>query len=157
MATSFCLWFYAMLNGNSEHWCESKDSHYGPEHFFDDCQLKVVVVDTDSSSRVETYSGAQQVCDRLKLLVTDSGFLFNPNLDGQGYQEQFSVFGLCQIDVCGTLHHKSTFVGVFEQQFGLIRDPLMHNNFRIKFTNLRLKACSVSHVPNVGSVQLALQ
>ena len=41
---------------------------------------------------------------------------------------------------CGTLHNQTTACGVFEQVFGLIRDPSSDNNWKIKYTELRLVA-----------------
>ena len=56
--------------------------------------------------------------------------------------------------VCGTLHSRFTVCGVFEQVFGLIKDPSADNNWKIKQTEARLVGGSVSDVPSITSSKL---
>jgi hypothetical protein len=68
---------------------------------------------------------------------------------------------------CGTLHQQDKCVGVFEQLFGLIRDPLACNNWKIKYTELHLTSKSTvtssptlaegSLLKNILSVPNAIQ
>ena len=68
--------------------------------------------------------------------VIEEGLHFNPNPSAiKGLAEPH---GLQLVNVCGTVHTHTHAVGIFEHQFGLIRDPQMENNWRIKFSKLRL-------------------
>jgi hypothetical protein len=72
---------------------------------------------------------------------------FIPNLSHEGVQGRIAVHGLIMVLVCGTLHQQDRCVGVFEQSFGLIRDPSVDNVWKIKYTNLSLKSTSIVTKP----------
>jgi hypothetical protein len=66
--------------------------------------------------------------------------------DVQGKTEHH---GLVMVLACGTLHQQDKCVGVFEQLFGLIMDPLTYNNWR----NLKSKSTvTSSHTLAEGSL-----
>ena len=43
------------------------------------------------------------------------------------------------IQIHGTIHQRATCIGVFDQAFGLVRDPTHGNNYLIKFTFLNMQ------------------
>ena len=68
--------------------------------------------------------------------------------------------GLALITACGTLHNTASSVvcGTFQQQFGLIRDPDLGNNWKIKFTYANLVSKeSVSQQPTLAQQHHLLQ
>lgn len=149
MAVAFGEWFYKMLNGNHPALRTPESAQWGPSHFFPDCRLKLLV--WGGNTQREIFDGSDLVTQRLLAFITEELLLFNPNLEQGGVQARSQQHGLCQILVCGTVHQHSTPVGVFEQHFGLVRDPNMANNWRIKFTNLKLQVGAPSETPTLNS------
>ena len=140
LAVEFVTWFYRMLNA-----CHppTNDSDFGVQHFYDDCTLRLLYSTYEQS--VDEFTGARVVCDRLRAFVCEEQLQFNANTDSDGIMGLSDPHGLKMIVVCGTVHASAQVVGIFEQQFGLVRDPNMDNNWRIKFTNLKL----LSKVPQM--------
>ncbi len=89
--------------------------------------------------RKEVHNGSNEVSKRLLAFVKEEQLKFNPNLDPGGVKGISNPHGMKLVHVCGTVHLEGRFVGIFEQQFGLVRDPDSANNLKIKFTNLKLK------------------
>ena len=87
---------------------------------------------------LDECQGSLAVSDKLRELVCKEKLLFNANVSGA--RGQIDAYGLVKITVGGTVHRFSDCLGIFEQSFGLIRDPHMQNNWKIKFTELKLKA-----------------
>jgi hypothetical protein len=86
----------------------------------------------------------------------------NPNLCDEGVRgrwggspalllSRLDPHGLVLVLVCGTLHNQADVCGVFEQVFGLVRDPTSDNNWKIKSTEARLVAGPVSQPPSLAS------
>ena len=69
---------------------------------------------------------------------------FAPNLD-TGVMALKSPHGLVRILSCGSLHCKGNFLGIFEQEFGVVQNPT-DKNWKIFTTKLNLKA-AVHEVP----------
>ena len=64
--------------------------------------------------------------------------------------------GLCCwsiVFVCGTVHRGNAVLGLFEQQFGLVRDPTTENNWKISFTRLALSTRIPSQLPMLAMTQ----
>lgn len=60
-----------------------------------------------------------------------------------GVKSQSSPHGAIKVLACGTLHAPpQRMLGAFEQAFLLVQDPMTPDNWKIKFTELRLKAQS---------------
>ena len=92
---------------------------------------------SDAQQR-ETFSGAVLITERLSALVRDEQLIFNPNLESTGFKGSSDPHGRRVIDVCGTLHHEDLVIGLFEQKFALVRDPLSENKWKIKMMRLVL-------------------
>lgn len=115
---------------------DNTSQEWGPQHFWEDAKGSVLVV---SNGQVfDECQGAMAVSTKLQELVCKEKILFNANLSGA--RGHIDAYGLVKISVGGTVHRFSNCLGIFEQSFGLIRDPQMQNNWKIKFTELKLKA-----------------
>lgn len=147
LAEKFAKWFYQMLNSYHPHSQEAPVDQFGAQHFFSECTLKLLCAVPDI--RKEEYSGAGCVCNRLLALVKEEQLKFNPNLDPGGVKGMADPHGLKVVMICGTVHLQGRCVGIFEQQFGLVRDPDAQNNLKIKFTNMKLKREDIIGTPTL--------
>ncbi|XP_033634180.1 uncharacterized protein C3orf38 homolog [Asterias rubens] len=145
LAQQFTTWFYRQLNSSAQG--SMPPSEWGPQHFWEGSRLRLIV--TSSERRTEVLEGAELVANRLKSFVSDEGLMFNPNISPSGTSGSDDPHGLVVVRVCGTIHRHDTCLGVFEQQFGLIRDPLKQNTWKIKFTDMNLKKCAVERMPTL--------
>ena len=126
----FCKWYYVMLN----------NLHINPDHtslinnFFIDCSLHLLT-ENHNEKNIERMQGAEIICQRLMLLT--SNVTYNPNLNERGLKTFCDRFGRRVIVVAGTIHSGNE-VGLFEQQFGLLRDSTAEYNWKIKSLRLAL-------------------
>jgi len=145
MAVQFAAWFYPILNRctsqprlTANETPSSTSSDFGSHHFLPNCSLHLRL-ERGGDQILESHRGADVVADRLKKQVLVDGLLFSPNdtIDGcRGMQEPH---GLVLLDVKGTLLQKGCLVGVFQQQFGLVKDP-SSDNWKIQVTHLTMRA-----------------
>ncbi len=137
MATAFVDWFYKMLNSYNPHWQSGGTEAFGTHHFYPTCSMKILI---PTSCEMQEHHGADAVVDKFLGLVKSELLLFNPNMERSGIRAMSDPHGLKWIHVCGTVHRNSEALGIFQQSFGLIRDPTTENNWKIKFSNLKLVA-----------------
>ena len=155
MADSFVKWYYELLNATFyTSGCGAADgSDFGPQHFWVDASAKIYLHQghpsgggpgllskgsESSPSESICVQGGGQVCDALKHVVRKYRVTYHPNLsDAHGYMD---AQGQAVLQAAGTLLNpsNSTVCGSFQQQFGLVRDPALGNNWKIKFTNASL-------------------
>lgn len=135
LAQEFTKWFYPMLHESSKNMEVAAANNYHSPHFYDDCHMKMLLVPQPEIRKEEQVIGDSNVCRMLFELVCKERLFFNPNLM-DGTKAVREPHGLVVIHVCGTVHRDNQVKGMFEQQFGIIKDPFMGNNFRIKYTNL---------------------
>ena len=81
--------------------------------------------------------GSYYVCDTLRSYVGNQQIQFYPNIPSNKAEE--SRHGLVVIQIHGTIHQHRTCIGVFDQAFGLTRDPTHGNNYLIKFVFLNMQ------------------
>ncbi|XP_021933156.1 uncharacterized protein C3orf38 homolog isoform X2 [Zootermopsis nevadensis] len=147
MARHFTHWFYSMLN-QVEVQCQKKE--LGIEHFWQDCNMCLVLNSEKCCSKLEVKGNASQVAQLISYTKTHNKLYFNPNLSNEGVQGKTNVHGLVIVLACGTLHQQDKCVGVFEQLFGLARDPSAGNNWKIKYTELHLNGSVITSLPTVA-------
>lgn len=141
LAVQFAKWFYAMMNG-----LESIEA----QHFYSDAALKIKMFSNGNLFTEEVHNGPQEISDRLFATKTSFNFFFNPNLTREGVRGQTDPHGLVIVLACGTLHSNGSCVGVFEQTFGLARDPQAENNWKIKNSQLNLRSqIGVTELPKL--------
>lgn len=104
----------------------------------------------------ECVDGSHLVAERLQEIVTAERLILNPNVTAGGVSGKMSRHGLVMVLACGTVHRGSDVLGVFEQTFGLVRDPLMENNWRVKFTNLTMQSGAAPSIINLQTVHETL-
>lgn len=152
LAEQFSSWFFTQLV--NLHPSRSQTSDWGPQHFLSDVTLKLCVI-RGSDRTLDAYDGAELVSQRLKCLVTEECLIFSPNLSSEGTKGCSDPHGLVMVAVCGTIHSAGTCVGLFEQKFGLVRDPLAADNWKIKFINMQIKTGSSFSVPTLDAFSQA--
>ncbi|XP_053562011.1 uncharacterized protein C3orf38 homolog [Bombina bombina] len=152
LGEQFAQWFYQLLNSQNPSVGHVKGD-WGPQHFWENSVLKFAY--STSEQNMEEYSGSQMTSLRLLALVREERLLFNPNLDSQGLKCVTSPHGLVVVAVAGTVHRDSLCLGIFEQVFGLIRNPV-DDNWKIKFVNLKVigqKAIDSTQLLPLPSIQ----
>ncbi|CAF1483007.1 unnamed protein product [Adineta steineri] len=122
LSHQFTEWFYTSWNNLTT---------FTPDHFFPDCQLTLV---HENQRRI---SAAYYVCETLRSYITSQDLHFYPNIQSNKAEE--SKHGLVLIQVHGTIHQRGTCIGIFDQSFGLVRDPTHSNNYLIKFSFLNMQ------------------
>ncbi|PNF15905.1 hypothetical protein B7P43_G07985 [Cryptotermes secundus] len=152
LARQFTHWFYSMLN---QHDVYHQDTQLGVEHFWKDCNMQLVLNSEMGCSKTEVQRSAADVVQLICATRTQHNLYFNPNLSHEGVQGKTEHHGLVMVLACGTLHQQDRCVGIFEQLFGLIRDPLACNNWKIKYTELNLTSNSaVTSLPTLAEGSL---
>lgn len=86
----------------------------------------------------EEFNGAEAVLAFLRTIPNDYQLFMHLNIDHAGTQGRAEPTGLVFVLACGTLHKSNELVGTFETVFGISRDPMLDNNWRIKCIKLRL-------------------
>uniref|UniRef100_A0A8B9RP94 Chromosome 3 open reading frame 38 n=1 Tax=Astyanax mexicanus TaxID=7994 RepID=A0A8B9RP94_ASTMX len=76
---------------------------------------------------------------RTLALWSDKKLIFCPNLEQSGLKCLSTPHGLVLVAVAGTIHRENLCLGIFEQVFGLIRDPLEGNRWKMKYVHLKIK------------------
>lgn len=146
MAIQFSSWFYQRLNGLA----------LVASDFFSDAFLIMCVVGADGRRSVERFDGSELTVSRLRAFVTDERIIFNPNSTPDGVQGTSDPHGRRVAFVCGTVHRGDTVVGLFEQQFGLVRDPTAENNWKVRSTRLGLSTSAPALKPTLAMTQRML-
>ena len=153
LAKEFAEWFYKMLNNCSP--LLGGDASFSPVHFFPDCSMKHIVV-IDGNVEQSDVTGADGVCAKFIDFVTREELLFNPHLDSGGTASKQNAYGLTVVEVCGTVHKHHDVIGTFVQRFGIVKDPSMNYNWRIKHTYLCAQAGNSGQLPAIGGYLSAL-
>lgn len=146
--TQFAVWFYTKLNDVA-----NAASDFGIEHFFNDATLTLLVNTVGRDNSVEYFDGADLVVRRLVALITDERLVLNANQSEDGVRGMSDPHGRRVVFVCGTIHRANALLGLFEQQFGLVRDPSAENNWKICFTRLALSTRAPSQLPTLAMTQ----
>jgi hypothetical protein len=148
LAIHFSSWFYKLLDSLAKTTTEANPPDWGPQHFWRDAKLTVQC--NEPSGLQETMvEGADLVSEKFLSMVVVDRLYFNPNISNDSVRGKQNPHGLVVVQVCGTVHRQKEYLGVFEQSFGLIRDPSEENNWKIKFSKLMLKA-SEKHLEDQG-------
>ncbi|XP_002119870.2 uncharacterized protein C3orf38 homolog [Ciona intestinalis] len=137
LSQEFVDWFYPVLNGQMN---EINTSSWSSDHFTPDCVLEC----SNNTDTVEQFYGAEETYDKFTRMIRSDRVLFNVNTTPNGHRAVINPHGLAKVAACGTLHqytadNHSCLVGIFEQLFGLIRDPNDQNRWKIKFSKLLVK------------------
>jgi hypothetical protein len=143
LACEYCKWFYNLLNQTK---LKQVESSMNAEHFFPDCGIKINM-QSPTGALEKQENGAESVVQLLIETAIEYDLFFNPNVTSEGIRGKMDAHGLVMVAACGTLHQGDKCAGVFEQLFGLARDPTALNNWKVKFTELKLRSQAVTSLP----------
>jgi len=154
MANNFVKWFYDLMNTGAPGRLPSPE--FNATMFWADASAKVNLLggNGETMESLQVEGNGAEVCDMLKDVVRRHGLHFNPNLCDEGVRGRLDPHGLVLVLSCGTLHNQHTVCGIFEQAFGLVRDPGCENNWKIKQTEARLLAKTVEEKPCLANSSL---
>lgn len=145
MALKFSEWFYKMFNENQV---------IDTSHFWQDCNLRLNLKSGESIQKESVEGNSQEAVGLLFRIKMEHNILLNPNLLPEGCQGRMDLHGVVLVLACGTIHQNNLCVGVFEQVFALVRDPLLDNNWKIKFSELNLRSQAYSAAPRLTDDEL---
>ena len=83
----------------------------------------------------------------MKQLLVQHNLILNPNLSDEGIREKENAHGLVVIAVCGTSYINGNISGIFEQAFGMVRDPSADFRWKIEWSELRITQAVVNNMP----------
>ncbi|XP_074649772.1 uncharacterized protein C3orf38 homolog isoform X1 [Tubulanus polymorphus] len=126
-AWHFARWFYDLWNATNPQRGGKNDAVFSPDHLWPDCQLILRM----NRSQVDHVEGAFPVHEKLLQLTTREMLVFSHNGDG-GVRGRSEPHGLVQVKACGTVYQDRKWIGVFEHDFGLVKDPATQDNYRIR-------------------------
>ncbi|OXA65116.1 uncharacterized protein LOC110846088 [Folsomia candida] len=127
----FTKWYYERYNSLVD---------FISAHFWGECNLRIeyAAKGLQNGKVTEFLNDGQRCFEELYSLRSKDKLFFNPNLL-TGLRSKMNPHGLVQIMVAGTVHQPDATgrqAGLFEQMFGLSRDPAIDNNYKIKFSML---------------------
>lgn len=155
LGKKFAEWFYKNLNSFNPY-MRKTPGDFGPHHFWDEVYL-VLNSHTPQPSE-EKLEGAYLVSQRFLAFAKDEYLLFSPNLTQDGIYVKSNPHGIVMILVCGTVHRNNECLGVFQQLFGIVKDPRFENNWKIKLTKLDVKTSHVTAMPKLeGNLQTLIE
>ncbi|XP_068236768.1 uncharacterized protein C3orf38 homolog [Palaemon carinicauda] len=131
----FCEWYYTMMNRLQPECAHHSGDNFGEKVFFNNSSVDVFLIgqvseEKHSQGSANNFSLLSDVCRQFRLL-------FSPNLES-GTQAQKSAHGMVKILSCGTLFQSGSFIGIFEQEFGLLICPV-DRVWKIMYTKVNLK------------------
>lgn len=140
ISLSFVSWFYQMLNAilTGKVQSATPNTNWGPNHFWNDAKL-ILNIERPGGIMTDESEGSSLVSEKLLAVVLQFRLYFNPNMTSQGIRGEMNCHGLLAVKAAGTLHNDSNVIGLFEQVFGLVKDPQEEGNWKIKNTELRLR------------------
>lgn len=134
IAEAFIPWFYDILNSLNS----NNNSYWTHTHFWNDAKLILHIQQPNGTHRDE-IQGSTEASNRLIRFMLNFQVMFSPNLTANGVQSEMNCHGLLFVKSAGTLHKDSIAVGLYEQIFGLIKDPMSDGNWKIKDTQLQIR------------------
>lgn len=134
-AHEFCEWYYNMVNRLQSCCCHLPGDTFSEDIFFQNSSADMYLI---GKTTVERHvQGQHNIYRLLRDTFNEFGLLFSPNLSG-GIQAQKSSHGMVKIFCCGTLNCNDLFVGIFEQEFGLVYSPA-DRKWKITYIKVNLK------------------
>ncbi|XP_047739197.1 uncharacterized protein C3orf38 homolog [Hyalella azteca] len=147
----FCEWFYTMINRLQPCCANQPGDTLRPEVFCGNCSVEMYLVDGGNVEQCRA-SGSVETERTIRELLKRLGLMFMPNTKG-GMQVRRSSHGMIQLFCCGTIHYNDSFVGIFEQEFGLVASPV-DKSWKISYTKVNLKKLLEAYTPSLPTVEI---
>nr|XP_045592467.1 uncharacterized protein LOC123754272 [Procambarus clarkii]XP_045592468.1 uncharacterized protein LOC123754272 [Procambarus clarkii]XP_045592469.1 uncharacterized protein LOC123754272 [Procambarus clarkii]XP_045592470.1 uncharacterized protein LOC123754272 [Procambarus clarkii] len=139
----FCEWYFRMVNRLQPECIHLPGDTFREDIFYNNSYTDIYFIGQSSGER--HAQGGGNTFGLLRDTFVEFKILFSPNLEN-GTQAYKSDYGMVKICCCGTLHHKDSFVGIFEQETGLVCSPNDHA-WKIMYIKINLKQCSILGSP----------
>ncbi|KAG7168876.1 uncharacterized protein C3orf38 homolog [Homarus americanus] len=139
----FCEWYFTMVNRLQPECAHLIGDMFREEIFYHNSTTDIYLIG-QTSEELHAQGGANTFA-LLRDTFNKFGLLFSPNLEN-GTQAFKSNHGMVRICCCGTLHHANSFVGIFEQENGLICSPV-DRTWKIMYIKINLRQMSGQTVP----------
>lgn len=142
----FCEWFYTMLNRLQPECSPQPGDTLRPDIFCSNCKTEMYLVEEGRQEECKAEGGAES--ERIiRQLLLKLKLLFAPNTT-DGTQARKSSHGMIQLFCCGTIHSGNSFLGIFEQEFGLVVSPI-DKAWKIAYTKVNLKKVNSVQTPSL--------
>ncbi|XP_054288422.1 uncharacterized protein C3orf38 homolog [Macrosteles quadrilineatus] len=153
-AHKFTEWYYQLLNKD---FLQGGNFAVGAEHFWNDATLQIEMM-SNGQTVTEEAEGSTASVTLIRDIKQRHKLYFSPNLSAEGVRGRSEPHGAVCVLVCGTLHQSAgVVVGVFEQVFWLIKDPLTNNTWKIKRNQLRLTSKERTVMPTLIEGEITRQ
>ncbi|KAK7073820.1 hypothetical protein SK128_019205 [Halocaridina rubra] len=147
---AFCDWFYSMVNRLQPECAHQNGDNFRSSIFFDNCSVDVYLVGRLNDE--EHSYGADDSFALMSRIFKAHHLLFSPNLES-GVQAYKSDHGMVKVLCCGTLFEGNKFVGIFEQEFGVVNCPT-DDVWKIMNIKLNLKQATMSQMPTLPKCEV---
>ena len=148
----FCEWFYSMLNRLQPECASSTGDVFSETIFLTNSSVDVFLIGQASGNDERHAQGPPDSCKLIGDVCRQYRLLFSPNVES-GTQAHRSSYGMVKVLCCGTLFQEKSFIGIFEQEFGLVKCP-MDRAWKIMYTKVNLKQTSDAQVPSLPPCQV---
>lgn len=149
-AQKFCDWYYGMVNRLQPQFDHLPGEKFGQDVFVSNSTAVMYLI-----GPMTTEKHAHGQANTFRLLrdtFCEYGLLFTPNL-ATGIQA-LKDHGMVRVCCCGTLHHKDSVVGIFEQEF-VLECSQVDRNWKILSVKLNLKQSGrVMELPSLPPCQV---
>lgn len=139
-AKNFCEWFYKMINKLQPICSQQEGDVFSEKLFLNNSSVEIFMITSQTVER--KGSGQAGSYFLLKNTLQEFELLFSPNIE-TGLQVIKGEHGIIKVFCCGSLQKLNTFLGIYEQEFGLIFCP-MEKVWKILYTKLNLKHATVT-------------
>lgn len=141
----FCRWFYTMINRLQPECINQIGDNFREQIFSSNSTVSLYFLsepykELHGNGRVEAFN-------LFKNAVCEYRLLFSPNLES-GTGAEKSPHGMVKVFCCGTLHQGSAFIGIFEQEFGLVYSPA-DQAWLIMNTKVNFKHSLIQEMPTL--------
>uniref|UniRef100_A0A0V0G992 Uncharacterized protein n=1 Tax=Triatoma dimidiata TaxID=72491 RepID=A0A0V0G992_TRIDM len=154
MAVTFAEWVYNRINAIVLQDMNKQSNVNNLEILKEEdfwCDAKLYIKLTEGSNVIADYSseGSKECFSLIRQICQEHSLFFSPNLCEEGTRGISEPHGVVLVMSCGTLHSANGHhcVGLYEQMFGLIKDPMSDSNWKIKGSKLALRSQEVKCVP----------
>lgn len=146
----FCRWFYTMINRLQPECISILGDNFREEIFSSNSSVSLYF-QCDPYKELHG-NGRTEAFNVFKNVVCQYRFLFSPNLES-GIGAEKSPHGMVKVFCCGTLHQGSAFIGIFEQEFGVVYSPA-DQAWLIMTTKVNLKHTQIQEMPTLPPYQI---